>query len=219
MYSFRQRPDTEVLDEPLYAYYLIESGKIHPGREEILKSQSHNGKEVFDSFFVERKKPILFCKQMTHHLMSKNYEWLFRTKNIIFIRHPYRIVSSYSKVITEVTMDDIGIKMQWKLFFWLQKHSYYPIVLDASYLLKHPDRVLRTLCKLLDIPFAEEMLHWPSGRKPEDGIWWPYWYEQVHKTQGFEEKESPLPSLKGCWKDLADQALPHYNALLSYAIK
>ena len=46
MYSFAQREDTQVFDEPLYAYYLKNSNSIHPGRKEILSSQERNGKKV-----------------------------------------------------------------------------------------------------------------------------------------------------------------------------
>ncbi|RMF66572.1 MAG: sulfotransferase family protein, partial [Calditrichaeota bacterium] len=35
MYSFAQREDTRVVDEPLYGYYLKLSGADHPGREEV----------------------------------------------------------------------------------------------------------------------------------------------------------------------------------------
>ncbi|MGK7368639.1 MAG: hypothetical protein ACNS64_00385, partial [Candidatus Halalkalibacterium sp. M3_1C_030] len=38
MYSFAQRSDTKVIDEPFYAYYLRKTGKKHPGREEVLKA-------------------------------------------------------------------------------------------------------------------------------------------------------------------------------------
>ena len=43
MYSFAQRSDTTVFDEPLYAHYLKESGVIHPGREEVLLEQENEG--------------------------------------------------------------------------------------------------------------------------------------------------------------------------------
>ena len=40
MYSWRQRADTTVVDEPLYAHYLVVSGREHPGRRnEVLASQ------------------------------------------------------------------------------------------------------------------------------------------------------------------------------------
>ena len=38
MRSFENREDTEVWDEPLYAYYLNETKKNHPMKDEIIKN-------------------------------------------------------------------------------------------------------------------------------------------------------------------------------------
>ena len=38
MYSFRERSDTRVLDEPLYGHYLNVSRAEQPGRYELLKT-------------------------------------------------------------------------------------------------------------------------------------------------------------------------------------
>jgi hypothetical protein len=46
MYSFSQRPDTIVFDEPLYAHYLRATGVVHPGQEDILASQENDGSKV-----------------------------------------------------------------------------------------------------------------------------------------------------------------------------
>ena len=45
MYSFAQRPDTTVVDEPLYAHYLskTDSEAGHPGTDEVLASQENDG--------------------------------------------------------------------------------------------------------------------------------------------------------------------------------
>ena len=42
MYSFAQRSDTKVFDEPLYAYYLANSKakEYHPGADEVMQSQN-----------------------------------------------------------------------------------------------------------------------------------------------------------------------------------
>ena len=50
MYSFAQRSDTLVYDEPLYAYYLKNSNakKYHPGTKEILSSMENNGTKVIE---------------------------------------------------------------------------------------------------------------------------------------------------------------------------
>ena len=36
MRSWENRPDCEVVDEPLYAYYLDRTGLDHPGRDEVI---------------------------------------------------------------------------------------------------------------------------------------------------------------------------------------
>ena len=48
MYSFAQRSDTLVYDEPLYAYYLKNSNakKYHPGTKEILRSKRNKSKDL-----------------------------------------------------------------------------------------------------------------------------------------------------------------------------
>ena len=46
MYSFAQRSDTRVVDEPLYAHYLRVSGVEHPGRHEVLEAMEADGEKV-----------------------------------------------------------------------------------------------------------------------------------------------------------------------------
>ena len=48
MYSFRERQDTTVFDEPFYAHYLNVTGRDHPGREEVLKTQNQNSTQVIE---------------------------------------------------------------------------------------------------------------------------------------------------------------------------
>ena len=56
MYSFSQRPDTVVIDEPFYAHYLVTTGIDHPSREETINSMSSNINEILDSIFSKKKE-------------------------------------------------------------------------------------------------------------------------------------------------------------------
>ena len=70
MYSFAQRPDTIVFDEPLYAHYLRVTGIEHPGKEEILASQENDGEKVVRKIILgEYEKQVVFFKQIN---LSKN---------------------------------------------------------------------------------------------------------------------------------------------------
>jgi hypothetical protein len=31
----------------------------------------------------------------------------------------------------------------------------------------------------------DDMLSWPAGARPEDGIWAPHWYHTLHESTGF----------------------------------
>src|SRR6476659_190667 len=77
MYSFAQRPDTIVFDEPLYAHYLRVTGVVHPGQEEILTSQENDGNKVVNELMLGSfNKPVAFFKQMTHHLVELDEAFL-----------------------------------------------------------------------------------------------------------------------------------------------
>src|SRR3954470_3935884 len=95
MYSFAQRGDTFVFDEPLYAHYLLSTGIHHPGKEEILQSQDNNGENIIrDIILADHDQPVAFFKQMTHHLENISLDFLSQTKNILFIRNPKQIIAS-----------------------------------------------------------------------------------------------------------------------------
>jgi len=47
MYSFAQREDTVVYDEPLYAHHITISGEDRPYKELLLASQENDGNKAF----------------------------------------------------------------------------------------------------------------------------------------------------------------------------
>ena len=80
MYSFAQRPDTQVFDEPLYGHYLRVSNAsdYHPGAEEVLNTMDCDGDSVVEMMLGEHNKPVVFFKQMTHHLIDLDRSFLSR---------------------------------------------------------------------------------------------------------------------------------------------
>ncbi len=220
MYSFAQRPDTAVFDEPLYAHYLRVTGIEHPGNAEVLASQDQNGENVVrDIILADHEKPVAFFKQMTHHLVDINEDFLFATTNIIFIRQPKQIIRSYAEVRPEVTMQDIGIEKQLYLFNKLIQNGHTPVVLDSNEILKDPPKVMANLCEALKIPFYSGMLHWQAGPRAEDGVWAKYWYSNVHKTTGFEKQASSSKPLPEYLEPLYQESKQYYDQLYIHSIK
>ncbi|MEM7513903.1 MAG: sulfotransferase family protein, partial [Bacteroidota bacterium] len=114
MYSFAQRADTTVVDEPLYAHYLVQTGLPHPGREDVLATQQHAAEEVVRNVLLgEYTTPVAFFKQMAHHLVAMEEDFMKGMKNVLLIRDPKFVIHSFAKVIPEPTLQDIGIARQW----------------------------------------------------------------------------------------------------------
>jgi len=221
MYSFAQRNDTRVVDEPLYAYYLKLRPEVdHPGKEEILQSQSTHLQEVIDDILLKTyDRPVLFIKNMAHHLIEMETDFLLSMTNLFLIRNPKQLIASMAKVMKQPGMEDIGARQQYELFEWLSRKGHKPLVLDSGELLKDQHTVMPKLCAALEIPYEPNMLEWKPGALPEDGVWAKYWYHNVHQSTGFSPQPSSSRPLPEHLKPLYDEALPYYKALYQHAIK
>jgi hypothetical protein len=220
MYSFAQRSDTSVYDEPLYAHYLnhTDASEYHPGAEDILGSMEKDGGKVIEMMMGEHSKPVVFFKHMTHHLLDMDRSFLKEVINIILIRDPAEMLHSFAKVIDNPSMKDLGYTTQIDLVTHLQETNINPIIIDSKKLLLDPQNVLQQLCTLLGIPFEEKMLHWRAGARPEDGVWAKYWYSSIHESVGFIEYKAKTEPFPDNLKPLLESCLPHYNQLLKLSI-
>ena len=158
MYAFAQRSDTQVIDEPLYAHYLHTkygadaADSTHPATAEVLASMATDATEVVrDVILGPCDKPVLFMKQMAHHLIEIDLGFLEETVNIFLIRDPKEMLPSLAKVIGTPTLADTGLKTQHDLLIALRAAGQSPPILDARLLLEDPRSVLYQLCERLGL--------------------------------------------------------------------
>ncbi len=140
MYSFAQRNDTHVIDEPFYACYLKQSGVDHPGREKVLQAQPADPDQVISELLsTDYTKPVVFVKNMAHHLSDIPTHFLNQAANIFLIRDPKEMLVSLIKQIPEPTLQDTAYRQQYRLFRLVTESlNQEPIVIDSAELLKSP---------------------------------------------------------------------------------
>lgn len=218
MYSFAQRQDMDVIDEPFYANYLLRTGKDHPGRDEVLQTQSSDLNKQVQSF-EKGTKEHMFIKNIAHHLHKVDLNYLQDYRNILYLRDPRRILTSIAKIIPNPTMLDIGIEVLFKVMNSLKREGRSFIVLNSSDLLAKPIETLYILCHHLNIPFDEAMLSWPEGPKPYDGSWAKYWYKSLHRTTEFGKENISQDPLPAHLEDLCAEATFYYNQIIPHALK
>ena len=220
MYSFAQRSDIRVIDEPLYGHYLRVSGAVHPGGDEVMAAMNCDGDAVMRTLRAEAKSDPkrLFIKHMAHHLVELDLGFLKQTSNIFLIRDPREMLPSLTIQVPHAQLDDTGLKRQWELFEELRLAGQDPAILDSRELLLDPAGVLRQLCDHLNLEFDDAMLSWPAEARPEDGVWAPHWYHAVHQSTGF----APYTAKEGFpeqLQPLLDDCKPWYDKLFEHAIR
>ena len=222
MYSFSQRSDTTVFDEPLYAHYLSKTParQYHPGAEEVIATMENDGEKVVSDLILgDFDKPVIFFKHMTHHLYNIDLGFLDQTVNVLLTRDPFDMLPSYAAQVEKPTLQDVGHKQHIELLEHLQSCGQTPPVLDSKQILLNPKKVLNELCERIGIPFQEAMLNWEAGARPEDGSWAKYWYKSVHESTGFGgyvKKSIPFPE---SLKPLLAECQPYYEQLSALAIQ
>jgi len=219
MYSFAQRSDTAVSDEPFYAVYLAKTRVPHPGAEAVLKALPRDEAVVKSRMLSFPEKPVLFVKNMAHHMEVLENPFIEGAKNIFLIRDPRHILASYAAVIAHPVMRDIGIAYQYSLFTGLRAKGIDPVVVDSSFLLQDPRSVLARVCGLCGLTYEQRMEHWPPGPKPFDGVWAPYWYGNVHRSTGFERPATTSHPLPRHLEGLYEEAQTFYEKLLPFSVK
>ena len=216
MRSWENRADTEVVDEPFYAYYLARTGIDHPGRDEVLASMSSNYDLVVQSLTTGPwSHPVQYQKHMTHHMVDNcDLTWTKHVKHCFLIRDPRRVVTSYARTRADVTPADLGFEQQVRLFETIADVTgQTPPVIDSNDLLTNPKSLLSKLCAQWGLEFSEQMLHWPAGKRASDGVWAPYWYDNVIASTSFNPAPTRPVPLRDDLASIAAACQPYYDRL------
>lgn len=211
MYSFGNRPDFAVWDEPFYAPYLRATGLDHPMRDDILTHHENDPELVAATCAgtIPEGKPHLYMKHMAHHMLPDfPLAWAKDCTHVHLIRHPARVVASYAAKREQPTLDDIGFRQQVEIYDMVGG-----LVIDSHDIRENPRGTLARLCNALGLEFEAEMISWPYGQHRSDGVWATHWYGAVHESGGFAGPEGPLPELEGSKAELVEAAMPYYRRM------
>ena len=219
MRSFENRPDTVVVDEPLYGYYLARSGVDHPGRDEIVASMPTDWRTVLSQLArapLPASASVYYQKHMTHHLLPEvERAALGGLSHAFLIRAPRQLLASYARVRSQPVLADLGLAQQAEIF-----RAFGGPVIDSADILRAPRAALEALCDALGIRFDPAMLAWPTGPRPSDGVWARYWYDSVWRSTAFGPYREPADDdLPAELEPLAAQCQPFYDELAAQRLR
>ncbi|CAN0333573.1 unnamed protein product [Ascophyllum nodosum] len=120
MYSFAQRSDTVVYDEPLYAHFLRthpENETWRPYREEVFKTQqdADGDRWIREVALGPTPKRVIYMKHMAKQIRNLDLSFLPKCRNIIQIRTPLHMIPSWNTNLT-ASLREMGMLDQLQVF-------------------------------------------------------------------------------------------------------
>jgi hypothetical protein len=220
MRAWENRPDTWVVDEPLYAHYLTQVRVNHPGVDEVIATGETDWRRVVSGLTgdIPQGRAVYYQKHMAHHFLPHlRGDWVLELTNCFLIRHPAEMLLSLAAKMGPPELRDTGLPQQLELFDLVQNRlGAIPPVLDAEDVLRDPASALAGLCGAVGVPFSDRMLSWPSGPRNTDGVWGKYWYDGVERSTGFEPWRPRDRVVPPELEPLLAECLPYYEALARY---
>ena len=148
MRSWGNRPDTYVSDEPFYAHYLAQTGKNHPGAEEVLALHEQDWRKVVAWLTgpIPENRSVFYQKHMTHHLLpGMDRGWLEQVQSCFLIRDPREMLTSLVQKLDRPLLEDTGLPQQVEIFELVRDRTgRIPPVIDSKDVLLDPERIFRS---------------------------------------------------------------------------
>jgi hypothetical protein len=227
MRGWGNRPDTVVVDEPFYAFFLRTTGADHPAAAEVIAHGETDWRRVVAQLIGDAspsghpgRSHIFYQKQMTHHLLPDiDRGWLRRVTNCFLIRDPADVIASYTKKNHEPALEEIGFVQQAEIFDFVRAETGTPPpVIDARDVLENPRRTLALLCEAVGVEFTDAMLSWPPGLRETDGIWAKHWYAEVAQSTSFRPPRREPTAVPDRLRGVHAAALEIYDRLRQHRL-
>jgi len=219
MYSWRQRPDTVVFDEPFYGVYLSQFDPGHPGMEEVVADMELDIDQIVANITAPGDRPVRYIKNIGHHVDALDDSVLDLFTNVLLVRDPAEMIASLTATLgDEISVDITSMPQLCRILDRELASGRTPFVVESRRLLEDPPGILQAICERLDLPWTEAMLSWPPGPKPEDGVWAKHWYHSAHASTGFVPYAPKTTELNDAQQALADACRPYYERLEPYII-
>jgi len=151
----------------------------------------------------------IFCKHMSKHAFLYDFDNEYQIegggddgvrlvhRHVLLIRDPVPVLSAWGAVGkvhgNDPTPEELGFISLMTVYGKLETKrisgaddAHPVLVIDSDELARDPKSALSSLCDDLSIEYSDSMLSWESGGHECDGPWAKWWYQSVHKSDGWK---------------------------------
>ncbi len=228
----RERGDLCCAHEPfMYDYYVYRKVSRMP-HFEVQPDHPVKYEAIRDMLLARADAGPVFFKDMAYYVVPRildDQAFIDRVTHLFLIRDPLAALLSYYRLDAGVTLEEVGLEAQWRLYEGLRERGAAPVVIEAETVQRDTRGAMAALWQKAGLSFCEEAFEWHSPR-PEDWQQVGDWHAKASKAMGIEPVDSSdltrrQHAFAACVKDAPhlaeylDHHMPFYKKLQSEALR
>lgn len=182
----RERGDLWCAHEPFLYDYYVHRGVSDLPHFDIQTDQPTEYGEIRGSLLARAEDGPVFFKDMAFYVMPRilsDPEFLDRLTHVFLIRNPVAAILSYHKLDPGVTLEEVGIEAQWRLYEALKARGADPVVIEAEAVQRDAEQVMGALWRRIGLPHCADAFDWQADI-PKDWKQVGAWHGSVAASGG-----------------------------------
>lgn len=227
----RQRGDLTCFHEPFMYDYYVNRKAGHMPHFTVDPQHPVSYSEIRDHLLTEARQRTCFIKDMSYyvvHRITTDRQIAPHLINCFLIRNPLAAITSYAKLDSAITLEEVGLEAQWQHFSQLASQQSTPIVLDADDIRAAPRALISRWWQCIGLPPCDDAFAWTDAT-PSDwnqvGSWHrhasdsreikpPDAMEAAQQQQDFAQLAQQRPELAA----YLQHHQPYYDKLKSHCL-
>ena len=182
----RERGDLVCAHEPfMYDYYVHRRVAKMP-LFDVRDNHPVTYEDIRDMLLDMAATAPVFFKDMAYYVMPRilsDEAFIHRLSHVFLIRNPVASILSYHKLDPGLTLEEIGLEAQWKLYEALCDMGAAPVVIEAETVQRDTKGLMTALWKKIGLPYIRGAFEW-QDETPEDWEQVGGWHDQVSNSTG-----------------------------------
>ena len=214
----RERGDLWCAHEPfMYDYYVHRQVARMP-HFDVQPDHPTRYEDIRDMLLRRAGDGPVFFKDMAYYVLPQilsDRAFVDRLTHVFLIRDPLASILSYYKLDPEVTLDEIGLEAQWRLFEGMRGLGADPVVVEAEAVQRDTRGVMSALWERIGLPYRDEAFDW--GREtPDDWEQVGNWHGTASRSTGIRPVDEAALARKQQEFETLAQTAPQLAAYLAH---
>lgn len=214
----RERGDLWCAHEPFMYDYYVHRGVARMPHFDVQPDHPVRYEDIRDMLVEKAASGPVFFKDMAYYVVPRilsDPDFIHRLTHVFLIRNPVASILSYHKLDPGLTLEEIGIEAQWRLYEALREMGADTAVIEAEAVQRDTRAVMAALWDRIGLPFRAEAFDW-QDTTPKDWQQVGSWHDAASTSSGIRPIDPQEVARKAQEFEALCQEAPHLAGFLAH---